>query len=46
VHYFDAMYQDIIPNERIVYTFDNPAVREEGTKGLMDALEVSPRPDQ
>ena len=26
--------------------FDNPAVREEGTKGLMDALEASLRPDQ
>jgi uncharacterized protein YndB with AHSA1/START domain len=85
VHRFDAVYQDIVPDERIVYTydmhlddvrisvslttielfpdgagtrlkfteqgafldaFDNPAVREEGTKGLMDALEASLRPDQ
>jgi len=85
VHHFDAVYQDIVPNERIVYSydmhlddvrisvslatvelfpdgagtrlkltdqgayldaFDNPAVREEGTKGLMDALAASLRPDQ
>jgi uncharacterized protein YndB with AHSA1/START domain len=85
VHSFDATYQDIIPNERIVYSydmhmgdtrisvslttielapdgagthlkfteqgafldaFDNPAVREEGTKGLIDALEASLKPDQ
>jgi uncharacterized protein YndB with AHSA1/START domain len=85
VHHFDAVYQDIIPDERIVYTydmhfddvrisvslttielfpdgagtrlkfteqgafldaFDNPAVREEGTRGLMDALEASLKPDQ
>jgi hypothetical protein len=26
--------------------FDNPKVREEGTKGMMDALEASLRPDQ
>ncbi len=22
VHYFDALYQDIVPNERIIYTYD------------------------
>ncbi len=22
IHYFDAVYQDIVPNERIVYTYD------------------------
>lgn len=22
IHYFDALYQDIVPNERIVYTYD------------------------
>jgi uncharacterized protein YndB with AHSA1/START domain len=85
MHHFDAVYQDIVPDERIVYTddmhlddvrisvslttielfpegagtrlkfteqgafldaFDNPAVREEGTRGLMDALEASLRQDQ
>ena len=84
-HRFDAVYQDIVPDERIVYTydmhlddvrisvslttielfpdgagtrlkfteqgafldaFDNPAVREEGTKGLIDALEASLGPDR
>jgi uncharacterized protein YndB with AHSA1/START domain len=78
VHTFDALYQDIIPNERIVYSYDmhldatrisvslttveleplesggtrllfteqgayldgrdTPAQREEGTRGLLDAL--------
>jgi uncharacterized protein YndB with AHSA1/START domain len=85
IHSFDALYQDIVPNERIVYSydmhlddtrisvslttieltpdgagtklkfteqgafldaFDNPAVREEGTIGLLDALEASLKPDQ
>ncbi|MDB5393351.1 MAG: polyketide cyclase [Rhodospirillales bacterium] len=84
VHSFDATYQDIVPNERIVFTydmhlddvrisvslttieltpdaggtrlkfteqgafldaFDKPALREEGTKGLLDALEASLKPD-
>lgn len=77
VHYFNCTYQDIVPNERIVSTydmhmdkvrisvslatvelkiegsgtklvyteqgaflddFDNPALREEGTRGLLDKL--------
>jgi uncharacterized protein YndB with AHSA1/START domain len=77
MHAFDALYWDIVPNERIVYSYDmhlkdkrisvslttielkphgtgtrlvfteqgvyldgwdNPAMREEGTKGLLDAL--------
>ncbi len=85
LHRFDAVYQDIVPDERIVYTydmhlddvrisvslttieffpdgagtrlkfteqgafldaFDNPAVREEGMRGLIDALEASLKPDQ
>ena len=85
VHSFEALYYDIVPDERIVYAyemhigeerisvslatiqfapdgagthlklteqgafldaFDNPKVREDGTKGLMDALEASLKPDQ
>jgi uncharacterized protein YndB with AHSA1/START domain len=85
VHSFDALYYDIVPDERIVYAyemyfddvpisvslatiqlfrdgpgtrlklteqgayldaFDNPAVREEGTKGLMDQLEASLKQDR
>ncbi len=77
VHSFDAMYQDIVPNERIIYSydmhldkqrisvslttivlqpagagtrlvfteqgvfldgFDDPGVREKGTRDLLDAL--------
>lgn len=77
IHYFDAVYQDIVPNERIIYSydmhldkvrisvsqttielkprgkgtrmifteqgafldgFDNPKLREDGTKGLLDQL--------
>ena len=84
-HRFDALYQDIVPNERIVFTydmhigdvrisvslttvelfadgagtrikfteqgafldaFDNPAVREEGTRGLLDALGESLKSNQ
>ena len=79
VHSFDGLYQDIVPNQRIVYTYDmhmdemrtsvslatvefepegdgtrlifteqgvfldgldNPAEREQGTKGLLDKLEA------
>jgi uncharacterized protein YndB with AHSA1/START domain len=85
VHSFNALYYDIVPDERIVYAyemyfddvrisvslatiqllpdgagtrlklteqgayldaFDNPAVREEGTKALMDKLEASLRAEQ
>jgi uncharacterized protein YndB with AHSA1/START domain len=82
VHRFDSLYWDIVPNERIVYSYDmhldeakisvslttielkpagagtrlifteqgafldgwdNPALRESGTRELLDALEASLR---
>ena len=45
MHSFDALYYDIVPDERIVYSyemhlddFDDPKLRETGTRDLLEAL--------